>query len=301
MRSSWNSDEDAALQGLSVEAQVIYLRGLRRYMDFGTGVAGHPGRKISYQGLKETITPERDWGSNKKEKEVTKGFVRARLTELKRAGLIQDAGSNRVDGLVVRLVLADTGVVRSKKERHRNDTGEQHTEQHSAEPVKRPEEQQVIGGVGAWENTGNNTGQTPRNDTHPGTGNTVLYFARESVPEKPAQWLEFFSRQGFPHHRVQTASTVPMFAAWCKQQISTGLVLEAMEIAHSNLNGRPDTPKYYDGFVQSLSREYQRRSEGHQHEQRSNQPSHQRSGARVSTVQEHSERAQRYIDSLGLP
>jgi len=39
MRSQWNDAEDEALQGLTPEAQVIYLRGFRRYMDYRTGVA----------------------------------------------------------------------------------------------------------------------------------------------------------------------------------------------------------------------------------------------------------------------
>lgn len=107
MITSWNAAEDLALQGLSLAAQLVYLRGLRRYMDYATGLVGVK-RRVSYQGLLETISVEPDWGCNKRVPRPTRDKLRAVLDELKRHGLVADAGSSQRDGLRLRLLLADS-------------------------------------------------------------------------------------------------------------------------------------------------------------------------------------------------
>ena len=62
--TSWNDEEDAALQGLSADAQLIYLRGIRRYMNYQTRIAGIE-RKINLLSLKEVIEFIPDQKSNR--------------------------------------------------------------------------------------------------------------------------------------------------------------------------------------------------------------------------------------------
>lgn len=82
----WNDDEDAALQGLSLEAQIIYLRGIRRFAD-KNGVAGIE-RRINRASLSEVchFLPVRR--SPRPESKPTWEQVRHRLNELENAGLI---------------------------------------------------------------------------------------------------------------------------------------------------------------------------------------------------------------------
>lgn len=114
----WNDEEDAALQGLSLEAQIIYLRGIRRFAD-KNGVAG-VGRLINRASLSEVchVIPRR--GSHKAESRPTWDAVRRRLQELEDAGLIIQQ-----QNLVFELPLAtqDKSVqMRMTRGRHDDDT-----------------------------------------------------------------------------------------------------------------------------------------------------------------------------------
>ena len=86
----WNDDEDFALQGLSLEAQVIYLRGIRRFAD-RNGVAGR-ARRINRASLSEVCHFVPDACSRLKEARPTWAQVRRRLQELERAGLVKMLG-----------------------------------------------------------------------------------------------------------------------------------------------------------------------------------------------------------------
>lgn len=88
-----NSEEDYALQGLSLEAQIIYLRGIKRFAD-KNGIAGEK-HQISERFLAETIEFLPDRGSKLKPryaKDITREYIRARLNELERARLIKSVG-----------------------------------------------------------------------------------------------------------------------------------------------------------------------------------------------------------------
>lgn len=86
--TQWNDEEDAAMQGLPHMAQLLYLRCLRRYMDYRTGVVGR-ARRVSLQMFREAMVVEREIGSTLREDEaVTVKQVRVALGQLERAGLI---------------------------------------------------------------------------------------------------------------------------------------------------------------------------------------------------------------------
>ena len=95
----WNDEEDAALQGLSLEAQIIYLRGIRRFAD-KNGVAGIE-RRINRASLSEVCHFLPDRRSPRAESRPTWDSVKHRLAELERAGLIV-----RLENLVFQLPYA---------------------------------------------------------------------------------------------------------------------------------------------------------------------------------------------------
>jgi hypothetical protein len=115
METKWNDQEDAALSGLSMLAQLIYLRVFRRHMDYATGMAGLNYR-IDYQAICDAAGFVPDPGSKEPRWRPTKGKVRAAIHELERilphlgreVPLLIEAGSNPHRGYLKRLPLAST-------------------------------------------------------------------------------------------------------------------------------------------------------------------------------------------------
>ncbi|NEV64715.1 hypothetical protein [Thiorhodococcus minor] len=119
-RTSWNDDEQAALRGLSMLAQLIYLRVFRRRMDYRTGIAGGLHRRITATTIAEEVAFVPDPRSTKKRWAPSRGEIRAAIAELERArpcdddperlvSLLVDAGSGIEVGYIKRLPLADRG------------------------------------------------------------------------------------------------------------------------------------------------------------------------------------------------
>ena len=104
MITQWNEDEDEALQELPHFAQLLYLRALRRHMDYRTGIVGIT-RKISYQMMREILTVKRRRGSTTRDDEhgITKKKLRVALEQLADAGLIEWVSRERFRDMVIRL------------------------------------------------------------------------------------------------------------------------------------------------------------------------------------------------------
>jgi len=83
--TQWNDAEDDLLQGLPLRAQIIYLRGLRRYMNYKTGVVGGPDRRISLKMLSEVA----EAFNNRQREQPGKKEVIVSLDQLKKVGLIE--------------------------------------------------------------------------------------------------------------------------------------------------------------------------------------------------------------------
>src|SRR5690606_22277686 len=114
--------EDERLQGLSADAQVIYLRVLRRHMDFATGLS-----EVTYGQMKCALEYIPDNGSPlppRRVRDISNDYIRARLAELARAGLSEAQPKvNRFETPVFRCLAAPTGNVRPEKEPQRNPKG----------------------------------------------------------------------------------------------------------------------------------------------------------------------------------
>lgn len=99
-------------------AQVMYLRVLRRRMDFTTCVVGITVR-LSYTLIAEWLEERPAVRSNKPLVRLSVGEIRAVLAMLERVGLVERVldKNNEVLPLVFKLPLARTGLIRPKYER----------------------------------------------------------------------------------------------------------------------------------------------------------------------------------------
>jgi hypothetical protein len=166
VNTQWNGEEDTALQGCSLLAQVIYLRGLRRYMNYQTGIVGKPaGRAIGMNQLAQIASFSPDWGSKKKSWTPDKAEVRAALDELKRHRVIEDRGSNQKDGLIFFLPMAKT-VEFAPKRNNTGTTQEQHTdEQHKEHTAEAAPDKASDDRSDTQNNTGTAQDESGRNST----------------------------------------------------------------------------------------------------------------------------------------
>jgi hypothetical protein len=88
MRSfSWCDEEEFALDGLPHAAQVLYLRGLRKRMDYATGLVGVVF-KISWQALREVVYVQPHQGTSSTGA-MSKEQVRRLVGRLESAGLVE--------------------------------------------------------------------------------------------------------------------------------------------------------------------------------------------------------------------
>lgn len=120
-----NDEEDAALQGLPLAAQVLYIRGLRRYMDYRTGLVGE-SRAISWQGLAAVLEVEPHQGVEDAGK-PHKSKVRRLSGWLERAGLVEMRSDAEAKRLIFFLPKADTDQSVQKKP-DTNPTQTRHTQ-----------------------------------------------------------------------------------------------------------------------------------------------------------------------------
>jgi len=112
MFTFFNDDEEAKLNGLPLMAQIIYMRGIRRFMDGENAITGIK-RKISYQSLIETVYVEPKQGRAHEPRPTIKK-MRNIIKILSEQGLIQTIEKDRQ--LVFFCPLATTNNYVQKKE-----------------------------------------------------------------------------------------------------------------------------------------------------------------------------------------
>lgn len=84
VRTQFNDDEDLALHSLPYLAQIIYLRCIRKYMNYRTKTTGGIENRISLQALRDIGTQT----VNRQQQLPTIKAVRVALDQLQRANLI---------------------------------------------------------------------------------------------------------------------------------------------------------------------------------------------------------------------
>jgi hypothetical protein len=188
-QTSWNEEEDEAMQGLPLEAQLLYLRGLRRYMDFDTGIVGGPKRRISWRTLRETLYVEPHQGIDGGMPDRAK--VRRVMKWLEKEGLV--ARVEDEDHIVFRLPLATLGSSAQKKADPKPTPSRptQHDRQADPEPdpaeaAQQSESQGKPDPQHEHKPDPNTTpGETQKADPHPESG-TPGKTATPTSPEAPA-------------------------------------------------------------------------------------------------------------------
>ena len=117
-RWRWCEREDAALDQLhDARAEKLYLRGLRKYMDYETGVVGIQ-RGVSHQMFIELLEERRERGSTAGGYRPDRYQIIRLLDKLEKVGLItRIPGEKRNSPMVFRLDLADTALIRPNEER----------------------------------------------------------------------------------------------------------------------------------------------------------------------------------------
>lgn len=107
LRTQWNDDEDRALRKVTWMARLVYLQGIRRKMDFETGIAGRVAM-ITYQSLTEMLDCTEHTTSP--DPRPTKRMLQRAFESLERAGLVEwikPSASVQQRGIVFRCLLAD--------------------------------------------------------------------------------------------------------------------------------------------------------------------------------------------------
>lgn len=104
-----SNKEADALRGCHHLDQVLYVFGLRRHMDYATGVVGE-SRRISVQSLKEAAFVEPSNGPVRESGSPSKHRILRAIERLADRGLVVREGT-----FVFRLPLADIGEVSEKK------------------------------------------------------------------------------------------------------------------------------------------------------------------------------------------
>jgi hypothetical protein len=107
------------MQGLTADAQVLYLRLFRRYMNFDSGAVA-----LTLGTMKRCLEYIPDKGSHlpaRRVADIDNNYVRARIAELERAGLVEKVDkTSRFDTPSFRCLLASLGEVRPKYEPQAN-------------------------------------------------------------------------------------------------------------------------------------------------------------------------------------
>lgn len=84
----WNELEDEALEPLPAEIERLYLRGIRKYMDYATGITGRK-RRVSTEGFRELLEYHPPAGSREKARIYSRQQITRMLDKLEEAGLIE--------------------------------------------------------------------------------------------------------------------------------------------------------------------------------------------------------------------
>jgi hypothetical protein len=144
--TSWNDAENKALRRLPLRARVAYLQGIRRNMDYRTGVAGR-ARILSYQFFTELL--QAGDRTTAPDPIVTKRGLQTIFLMLERVGLVEwIRGTPEQRGVVFRCLLADTD----------------QSVQNQAVPKRDPSGTQEAGPSQSSHSKGSNNGAGPKRD-----------------------------------------------------------------------------------------------------------------------------------------
>lgn len=245
--TSWNDDEEGALMYLHHRAQVLYLRGLRRYMDFSTGIVGDK-RRVSLQQMRECLEVNPDKESKQDRYQPTYHAIRASLAQLERHGLIRRLPkAHKLDPMRFFLPLAS---IRPHEEPQMNRKGTTASDAHYVS-------------CGYDDRTANEP--QSKNRIPPVSVKTPVFRARVDTDDGPneerppayapadrAEWGRVLGRMGFSQEKIFSAKSLPMLQSWVDRKVTLGEFQQAVEVAHAANGGLPATVMYYRWSVDEI-------------------------------------------------
>jgi hypothetical protein len=165
MECKFNDNEFSALDGLPYLQQLVYMKGIRRYMNYRTGITGQPPRGISYKSLSEEtyIEPHSGYAGGS----PSKPALQRALKGLEKAGLIKPLPAKK-QLIFVCLLASQDNFVQNQADTKSIQEGD--TRENEKNPRK----------TGHFRNYSPkaDTGKIPEADTHPGTGYNTLSLAK---------------------------------------------------------------------------------------------------------------------------
>jgi hypothetical protein len=242
-----NAEELEALAGKRHFLRCLYIFGIRAYMDYSTGLTGGPKRRISWQSLAEEMYVEPEPGVSAEDTgKPSESKLRRAAEALEKAGLIRRISRGKF--LIFECLLAE----RDKSVQKQADikpTGQADTKAAGSEASPDIALEQA----GSPEADTKKRGFFDQADTHPVSGNTTkLYLPDDEMQRRIGRWKEFLSSYGFPFHRIQTATVIPMLINWVKEGITETQARLAIECANAKKGGLPISPAYYASFVKEV-------------------------------------------------
>lgn len=120
----WNELEDEALQELPPEVERLYLRGIRKHMDYATGTTGRK-RRVSMDMFAEILEYHPPAGSREKARLYSRQQITRMLDKLEDAGLIErlHRGKGVKAAMEFRLPLACCDFEEGASQQNPQDTG----------------------------------------------------------------------------------------------------------------------------------------------------------------------------------
>lgn len=263
--------ELAALYGLSHAAQLLYLRGLRPWMDYATGLAGE-ARRITYQQLREALTVEPVPGVPATPARSDDQIKRL-LAELERAGVIKrcsvSAGSVTAPRLHlrVRCLIAETDAGSADQDRSVQNQAATRPPLEAATrpPLEQPQEINDLHDSSAVRPPRPDEARPPRppvSDRDDGDDRAGER-ARASQTEfgRRQAWI---SRQGWPVAAIHTAKVVSMVRGWADAGVPLEVLDMALDVARRTNGGAlPRSPMYLQPVVAQITQQ-QGASDGQQ-------------------------------------
>ena len=170
----WNDLEDGQLQGAPLASQILYLRGLRKYMDYETGLVGAK-RRTSWQALTEVLYVEPHQGETRSGS-YSKQQVRRLAKRLETLGLVEMRSDQAAKHLVFFLPLAFTDRSVQKKA-DTNPTQTRHTKP-DTEPA-------IANANNGGASVGKGGTEPDTNPTHPKIGKADRHPISDIKDKKP--------------------------------------------------------------------------------------------------------------------
>jgi hypothetical protein len=238
-----SNEELETLRGLPDFQKCLYIFGIRRYMDYQTGVVGIK-RKISHQSLAEETYIEPIKGV-KQTGSKSRQQVRRAVKALEKSGLIHIKSSRQQLILECLLARSDKSV-QNKADTFPTQLADTkadtlNNQKNSVNTDIKHESEQESRHIGR--HTENKKADMPPISGKDSSDDDEADFSTQGIF---GPFLELISQQGFPLHMVMgNVKTTLMIKAWVDKGVTLEQAETGIKEANAYLGERPATPQFY--------------------------------------------------------